>query len=205
MSRAITHRESTGKGLVRGIGIYEPRVLCMTDAPHLPRVYSVWNCMLRRTTTEYIEKNPSYAGLSVADEFHRFSDFAEWMMRQIGWSKEGYQLDKDLLVKGNRVYSPETCVFLPPAVNTVIISRANDRENIPIGIRKYRDGRRYLARIRMGGGMIHLGIFDDSDSAFFAYKEAKEAYIKRLAVQYRSEIDPRAYAAMMAYEVNIED
>ena len=202
MSRA--YRDSSGKGLVCGVGIYEPRRLCMTDTPEVRQMYAVWNGMLRRAEPKYAERYPTYAGTSVAPEFHHFAEFSEWAMRQVGWDGEGFQLDKDLLTKGNRVYSPSACVFLPKAVN-VLLTRGNaNRGDLPIGVKVFRH-RGYSARMKIDGKDTTLGIFKTVAEAFAAYKAAKESNIRRIADQYRSQIDPRAYAALLAYQVEITD
>src|SRR5690606_1832927 len=93
----------------------------------------VWGCPYYRTWANMIErcysdktqnKNPTYKGCSVSEEWLTFSVFKNWMEKQ-DW--EGNQLDKDLLFEGNRLYSPETCVFVSPMVNKFIIDRGAAR------------------------------------------------------------------------------
>lgn len=202
MSRA--YRDSSGKALVCGIGVYEPRRLCMADSPEVRKMYRVWNGMLRRAEPKYAERYLTYAGTSVAPEFHHFAEFSEWAMRQPGWDGDGFQLDKDLLVKGNRVYSAATCVFLPKAINVLLTRGDANRGALPIGVKIFRH-HGYSARIKIDGRDTGLGIFKSADAAFSAYKQAKEANIKRIAELYRHDIDPRAYAALLAYQVEITD
>lgn len=204
MNKHAFRRVSSGKGLVCGVGIYEPQVLSMADAPHVARVYGVWNHMLTRAEPKYSAKYPSYAGTSVAPTFHRFAEFATWAMDQIGWDLAGYQLDKDLILKGNRVYSPDTCVFVPKAINMVLTKSEKLRGEFPIGVKPQRYGR-FSARIKIDSQDTYLGTFSTPGEAFSAYKFAKESNIKRLAELYRLDIDPRAYAALMAYTVEITD
>lgn len=197
-------RLSSGKGLVRGVGIYDPRVLSMADSPQAARAYATWNHMLARVEQKYTEKYPTYSGTSVAPEFHRFADFASWAMRQVGWDAEGYQLDKDLICKGNRVYSPDTCVFVPKAINVLLTKTEKLRGALPIGV-KAQKYERFSARIKIDSQDTYLGTFGTPGEAFAAYKAAKEANIKRLAELYRTQIDPRAYSALMAYTVEMTD
>lgn len=197
MAKPLTRRASSGKGLVCGIGIYEPRVLCMTDAPHLPRVHGIWRGMLLRTTEMRVVSRPSYAGTSVAPAFHRFADFAEWAVRQIGWDGEGYHLDKDLLENGNRVYSPDTCVFLPAVINTQLSKSPHRESGLPAGVMQERSGR-FSARLKIEKKHDHLGMFDNPEDAYAAYKIAKAARFSHLAVMYQGRIDQRAFDALMA-------
>jgi len=78
--------------------------------------YQAWKNMLKRCYyTKYQERKPTYKGCSVSEEWWRFSNFRSWMEKQ-DW--EGMQLDKDLLLEGNKVYSAETCVFVTSMVNS---------------------------------------------------------------------------------------
>lgn len=196
--------EAKGNGLVQGIGTYDRHVLCKAGSPELENIYEVWSAMLFRATPKNIEKNPTYIGTWVDPEFHYFSKFAKWAMQQIGSNATGYQMDKDLLVKGNRVYSPSTCVFLPKAVNVMLTRNNAGRGTLPIGVIRTRHGR-FMARAKIDGKDIYFGTFPMPGDAFAAYKVAKEAQIKRVAERYRDQIDPRAYAALLAYQVEITD
>ena len=55
------------------------------------------------------------------------------------------------------------------------------------------------------GENFYLGVFETEMEAFYAYKEAKEAYIKELANKWKDQIDPRAYDALMDYQIEITD
>lgn len=198
-------RESSGKGLVCGIGIYEPRVLCMTETPEVRKAYRMWNSMLQRASTKYIEQRPSYAGTTVDPAFVRFADFYAWAINQAGFGADDAQLDKDLLRKGNRVYGPDTCVFLPLRVNSLLITHASRRGELPVGVGHGRTPGTYEARVRDGIVKISLGTYRDVGSAFAAYKRGKEELIRRIAEEYRGRLDPRAYAALLAYQVEITD
>lgn len=93
--------------------------------------YSAWKSMIERCySTKCQEKYPTYIGCSVSDEWLTFSNFKSWMEKQ-DW--DGKQLDKDLLFEGNKVYSPETCIFVSRAVNMFTIDRGAARGEWMIG------------------------------------------------------------------------
>lgn len=171
-------------------------------------VYQTWVDMLKRT---YVEKksHPSYIGVTVCDEWHNFQNFAEWCYLQEFFDvkdKNGkrYEIDKDILVKGSKIYSPETCCFVPSEINCLFIRNKRFRGNLPIGVTK--DGKCFVARLSKGfGNRVFLGSFKTETEAFFAYKQAKESYLKDLAEKWRGEIDDRAYEVLMNYEVDIDD
>ena len=79
--------------------------------------YTTWRNMLERCYCTNIRKrNSSYADCTVAKEWHNFQVFAEWF--ELNYI-DGYHLDKDIKIKGNRVYSPEACMFVTPTENNV--------------------------------------------------------------------------------------
>ena len=122
-----------------------------------------------------------------------------------GFDKSGFQLDKDILVKGNKLYSPDTCLFVPKEINTLLTHRRKDKGLYPVGVSYKPRINRYRAQISKFKKVIHLGCFITPEEAFQAYKTAKEAYIKEVAEIYKDQIDPRVYEALMNYQVEITD
>ena len=119
---------------------------------------------------------------------------------------DGFKLDKDLLVKGNKVYSEDSCVFLPQEINKVLTKRDNNRGKYLIGVRWHKRDKTFVARVRKNKGCSEwLGYFNTELEAFNAYKTAKEAFVKEQANKWTSQIDPRAYEALMKYQVEIDD
>ncbi len=191
---------------VCGIGIlgtkYPPRV----DGV-LAKEYEIWHNMLKRCYSDtYRKKHPTYEGCEVSDNFKSYEYFYEWCNKQIGFDNEGWQLDKDLLVKSNKVYSENTCVFLPHEINSLLTKRTTSRGEHLIGVYWCNTNRAFKAMVcKNKGKQEHLGSFKTELEAFNAYKQAKEAFIKEQANKWKSEIDPRAYEALMNYTVEITD
>lgn len=101
--------------------------------------YLKWSDMLKRCySTKLQETHPTYKGCSVSEEWLTFSNFRRWMESQ---DFEGKHLDKDLLFVGNKVYSAETCVFVPKEVNLFTIDRGADRGEWPIGVYRHKSGK----------------------------------------------------------------
>lgn len=167
--------------------------------------YNIWKNMLERVYyPERRLKDLSYEGCSVSENFRSYSFFHEWCLRQIGFGNEGFQLDKDLLSLGNKLYSEDTCVFIPQEVNKLLTTRKACRGDLPIGVQK--EGKYFRSEGSFGTfHKRHLGSFPTAIKAFLRYKQVKEAYIKFKAEQWREFIDPRAYEALIAYEVLITD
>jgi hypothetical protein len=98
---------------VFGAGVVGDGKYKATENGKITKAYSVWRSMLQRCYDEKVHRQfPNYIGCSVAVEWHDFQVFAEWF--EVNYPKDGkdYQLDKDHLVKGNKIYSADTCCFL---------------------------------------------------------------------------------------------
>lgn len=182
-----------------GVGIY--RQSSHRDA------YYVWMSMLKRCYDSKFHKiEQAYKECSVCDEWLNFQNFAEWYYKQP--KEEGNQLDKDIIVKNNKIYGPSTCAFVPKKINTLFLKAKLKRGKYPIGVYFSEKCRQnpFISRCANGTGKYKLlGYFPSPDEAFMAYKTYKEKHIKQIAEEYRSQIDERVYHAMMKYQVEITD
>ena len=169
--------------------------------------YDLWYSMLRRCYSDNSKKKrPTYEGCEVSDKFKSYEYFYEWCHSQIGFGVDGWHLDKDLLVKGNKVYSEDSCVFLPSEINSLLTKRTASRGEYLIGVSWYSKSKTFIAQVNKNKGKPeHLGYFKTEIEAFNAYKTAKESFIKEQANKWKGEIDDRAYEALMNYEVSIND
>mgnify|MGYP000479270448 CR=1 FL=1 len=169
--------------------------------------YVLWKSMLERCYSDkYQKKQPTYEGCKVSDNFKSYEYFYEWCNKQVGFSNKDWQLDKDLLIKGNKVYNENVCVFIPQDINLLLTKCTASRGKHLIGVYWNKKASAFVAQVsRNKGKREHLGCFNTEIEAFNAYKKAKEAFIKEQANQWKSEIDPRAYNTLMNYEVNIND
>lgn len=167
--------------------------------------YSHWRGVLERcVSSSFKSQNKTYKNCTVCQEWLVLSNFKSWFENPKNGFREGYHLDKDIIVKGNKLYSPETCCFVPPEIN-LIFARKNKKSTLPIGV-VFKDNR-YIASYHSHIGKKHLGCFNTAEEAFNAYKNAKEKCIKELAEKYFQEgkITERVYNALMKYEVEITD
>lgn len=167
--------------------------------------YCVWNQMLFRCTEEGWDKLPTYAGVTCSENFKYYSFFYEWCNRQVGFGNidengRSWQLDKDLLVTGNKHYSEDTCVFVPHRINSLLIKSDLARGKFPVGVYFKKKHKKFVAQCNVGSFQRHLGYFINAGDAFEAYKTFKESLIKEVANEYRYQLDHRAYLALMAYK-----
>ena len=170
------------------------------------KCYNTWkNIHERCYDPKYHEKEPTYKNCKVCEEWNNYQIYAKWHNEnyyEVG--NERMELDKDILKKGNKVYSPNTCVFVPQSINVLFTKCNSERGDLPIGVSKH--GNKFRARLNKGNGkLMCLGTYDTPEEAFLAYKKAKEDYIKEVAEEYKDKIPCKLYEAMIAYEVEIDD
>lgn len=192
--------------LVAGVGVNDGTYPARQNKK-LVKQYTVWESMLRRTVKSKTHGiNLSYFDCSLSENFKSYTYFYEWCSKQVGFNLFGYELDKDLLLKGNKVYSEDTCVFIPQEVNVALTRAKNQRGDLPVGVCFDKGKNKYRASICLGEGKRkHLGYFVEPKEAFLAYKQAKEAYLVTLAEKYKRNLDHRAYQALKTYQVEITD
>ena len=169
-------------------------------------IYYAWVRMFERCYSKKFHRiNPTYIGCTVSDEFKDYSKWREWY-DNYQYKHDGWHLDKDLLFKGNKIYSEDTCVFLPKEINLVLTKCEASRGEYLIGVYWSKTNKAFRARVNKNKGkQEHLGLFKTETEAFEAYKQAKENYIKELADKYKDMLDPRAYEALYNYTVDIDD
>ena len=179
----------------------------------LLKEYDTWKGMLCRCYDKKSkERHPTYKDVTCCDEWLLYENFYEWLHEQENFDKwvNLYlsALDKDILIKGNKIYSPETCFLVPENINSLFTKRQNHRGNCPIGVCYDKNKNKYGAQCNNHNGKIqHLGYYDTPEEAFQAYKVYKENLIKQIAQEEydKGNITKKCYDAMMNYEVEITD
>lgn len=191
--------------LVYGVGVNRGEYPT-TKGLDIVKEYDLWHSILTRVYSEsFLIKCPTYRGCSISENFKSYSYFHSWCQSQLGFKFNGWHLDKDLLIKRNKLYSENTCVFIPQEINKVLTLRQIDRGIHPVGVYLHRPTGKYRAQISLSGQRFHLGLFKSAKEAFSAYKKAKEAYLVTLAEKYKGKLDPRAYQALKSYQVEVSD
>ena len=191
---------------VFGVGItgtkYQPTINGV-----ITKEYKLWQSMLKRCYSDaYQKKRPTYEGCEVSENFKSYEYFYEWCHKQVGFYNQGWNLDKDSLVKGNKVYSESTCVFLPVEINSLLTKSTASRGKHLIGVYWHKTRKAFVAQVNKNKGKSEwLGSFKTEIEAFNTYKTAKESFIKEQAEKWKDKIDDRAYNTLMNYTVEIDD
>lgn len=177
------------RGLVFGVGI--------TDLPGYSNCpfYSRWKGILRRCFSERDKRY--YEGCQVAEQWLRFSAFKAWMEQQ-PWP--GYHLDKDILSPCEKIYRPETSVFVPSILNNLAIDRPSQRGDLPVGVSRTVRGKPFMARVHwLDGSRTSVGSFDCPQEAHKAWAIAKARVIRQAVDQYRTadRFDDRVCQALL--------
>ena len=155
--------------------------------------YSTWRNMLERCYSDkFQERKSTYIGCSVAKEWLTFSVFRNWMNTQ-NW--KGNELDKDILIAGNKIYSTQSCIFISSQVNTLLNNCAANRGEYPQGVDFHKREGKYRARLRCHGKRKELGYFTTPELAGAAYKIAKRKHIIEVAQTQ----EPRVKAGLLRH------
>ena len=202
---------------------YEPRVLnkgYIGEGEYKPsengkdtRVYRTWYDMLNRCYSEkYHERQPTYIGCEADELFHNFQNFGDWDKENY-YEIEGEQmcLDKDILVKGNKIYSPDTCIYVPQTINLLFVKNDKSRGESAIGTSYYKRDRVYVAHCSLLNPKTgkskgkNLGYYETELKAFEVYKHYKEKNIKEVANYFKGQIPYKLYQSLYNYIVEIDD
>lgn len=191
-----------GKGYI-GLGEFSSK-----DKRHL----EIWTSVLERCYSEICwESNPTYKDVEVCKDWLDFQNFASWCESQKFFNAKDdkgnlYQLDKDILVRGNRLYSPETCRFVPSCINKLLISCKKRRGDLPVGVFLEKSTGKYGAQLQDGSGrQKKLGTFTTPEDAFLVYKIHKEDRVKCMAECWKDMLDFEIYESLLDYKVDILD
>lgn len=161
--------------------------------------YRVWRSMIRRCYSPKAQvRDYMYAGCTVNDDWHNFQNFAEWYTNH-EFSGLGYDLDKDLLIQGNKIYSPNTCCLLPKELNGII--HAKNKSSGLVGTTFHKQTGKWQAQLKNNGRQIFLGLFESQTEAHSVYIAEKEAYVRERAEYWRGSIEGKAYDALMNWRV----
>lgn len=164
--------------------------------------YLIWKGMLKRCY-EPVGNNISYKGCTVCEEWHYYPNFKMWYEDNSYDIDEELNIDKDILVNGNKIYSPTTCMIVPKFINGIFINSTNG--NFVKKTINKNNTISYNSTLSTKYGRINLGTFKTQEDSFNSYKQAKEKYIKEVADLYKDKIPQKLYDAMYRWEVNITD
>lgn len=163
--------------------------------------YKRWTHMMKRCYDDDTKAaQPTYADCTVDPHWHNFQNFAKWFNSQ--YKEDGWQLDKDILVDGNKIYSESTCMIIPKEANTLFTLRERYRGDLPLGVIK--NYNRYAVYINKYGKSVYMGSFENSKLAFEKFKLEKIAYAKEIASRYRDKLGERFYNGLIAKAENLK-
>lgn len=175
------------------------------------RAYEAWEKMFQRCYSDKKYTNSrymSYQKCEVDPAFYNFQLFCQWFNSNI-WNDSCTVLDKDILVKHNKIYSPDNCVLVDDRINCLFTFRNRERGNCPLGVRYNNKTDKYIAQCNsFEGKRTFLGAFSTSKDAFQCYKQYKEHVIKSVADDYKlrySNFPDRLYEAMYKYSIDYDD
>ena len=164
-------------------------------------VYYTWSGMMERGYCDKLKnKYPTYKDCTVCEEWHNFQVFAKWYTEHECFGL-GYELDKDILVKGNKIYSPETCCLVPNKINLLFNTCEKRRGLYPLGVGYNKGKKAFCASVRDNGKLIDLGTYRTPEEASEVYKIAKESLVRSMALEWEGKIEDKVFDILMFWTV----
>lgn len=191
-------RSDNMKNKICGVGVNDYEYAIKNKDIHLLS-YKCWHSMISRCyNPKEQQKHPTYKGCIVCDEWKYFSNFKKWFDENY---KYGYELDKDILSKNNKYYSPQTCLFIPKYINNLIRTRTDGVNKM--GVFYDKRIKKYIARTTFNGKTKYSKICNSEEEAYQEYKKIKYLEINRVVTKAfeNGDIDKRTYDALMHYEI----
>lgn len=172
------------------LGLGEFKTHITTSTKVISKEYNVWRGMIRRCyDEEKLKQFPSYRDCSVHPEWHNFQNFAKWYTSHKYYDTD-YELDKDLLVPNNRIYTPDTCTLIPKELNLLFLEGAQSKTGLPLGITMSSDGsNRFQVRLSMNGKRKHIGYYHCIEKAKHAYMVAKTNHVESKINEFTNSVD----------------
>ena len=173
--------------------------------------FKIWyNMLMRCYDPKYQEERSTYKGCKVEDYLLNFQNMCEWLEKNCyEISGERMELDKDILCKGNKVYSRHTCIFVPQRINSLLTKSDNSRGDNPIGVDQLPSGNYIVQCNNEFGKSVYLGTYLTKEEAFQVYKQHKEKVIKKVIDSYKSKIPEPFYSklreAIYNYKIEVTD
>lgn len=191
--------------IVYGYGINDHSVRANINRGVKCKQYRLWNDMLKRCYDQkYITIKPTYADFEVDDRWKYYHLFYDDITSMVNFDKavnDGWVLDKDILTDGRKVYSRETCCFVPAEINVMFreLTKKDKAHGMPVGVVRQYCGANYegfTANASLGGKKFTLGCFDTKGEAFKAYVNSKNHYFGHFAKIYDGVLDTRVVARL---------
>lgn len=194
----------TKRGRPRKLGVLDWETPIRIGGKLIPE-YNLWTNMLGRV---HGKNRPSYENCNIDPSWYSMKAFITDVSNLPNYHMaltQGWCLDKDILVRGNKTYAKDFCCFVPNEINTLLINCKATRGSLPVGVCFNKERGKFVAQITINGKIKGLGYFANAEDAFKAYKLAKENHIKCVASKLKHQIDSKVYDALQSWTVGYKD
>lgn len=201
---AVTNSKNKYSKTIYSIGCFGEGIHKYMENGKMTHKYKTWHGMMRRCYDEKFEnKTTIYKDVTVAEVWHNFQNFGDWYEENY-YVIDGHRmcLDKDILIKGNRIYSPDTCIFVPSYINTLFVNQDSIKGEIPT-CTFYDPNKKSEKKYTVRTHSVHIGVYKTPEEAFHAYKRHKELLLRDAANEYKDKIPERLYKAMLNYKIEL--
>lgn len=202
---SVNRRTSARNALLYGVGLNDwEGSVTIGYAKKIPE-YQMWKDLLKRVYSEkYHAKSNTYIGVTIDPRWHSLKAFIDDVSKLKNYENalhNGYALDKDIVLNGNRHYSKETCCFVPPEVN-IQFTTMNKTNGLPKGVYRTTKGNCFACDCKVDGKTVYLGSYKTQEEAFIVRKVVKQKEMKKLADKYRGVLDERVIHKLDNFDYN---
>lgn len=174
--------------LIESCGCLRSEILTKRNTKHSgtkDQIYNIWRGILRRARGKVDNVQPNYKGTTISEDWlTNYLSFKEWFQSQADNYQEqqnfNLEVDKDILIEGNKHYSKETCLVVPDFVNRFLTSRHNYRGKYVLGVSREENKIKFKATISICGKQVCLGYFRTEEEAHRAWISAKIVELIRI-------------------------
>ena len=160
------------------------------------KIYLLWHSMLERVYANQKHKNKTYKTRSVCSRWHSLTNFGDDIQKMKNWNREGFQLDKDLRILGNKRYGKSTCSFVPQEINAQFTGSYTVKSNFLPGVCRWKKG--YMAQLYKGNKNNLYGPYKTEWKAHVRYCREKSKHVRNLAIKYKQDLHPDVFDTLMS-------
>lgn len=185
--------------LIYGVGVNDRKRPAYINGK-ATKEYDCWTGMLERcyADNKHMRSRPTYKKCVVSENFKFYSYFYDWCQNQKGFLNNGWQLDKDILESGNKIYSEDICVFVPSEINNFILVKTVKNKSGYTGVSYHKASGKYCVQISINNKRKHLGLFENPKDGENHYFLVKHNLSIDLAKKYESYLDKRVFDNLLS-------
>ena len=177
-----------------GVGVFENFPVKGIVDRVTTKAYRAWDAMLARCYGVNKESYAAYGavGVRVCDEWLIFQNYVKWYDAQ--YKEDDWHVDKDIILVGNKLYSPDNCTMVPPLINTFFATLPKGSPSV------FEKSGKFLVQGKNANGERTYSWCATEEDAIQKYWEDKIQTAKDIANKYYGKIDMRVFYRLVDFK-----